>query len=113
VVAGAEAAARDFPPAMRFQRDRARNAHRRAISDDPVVEDGDEATFGEIVDLAADFAGGVSREVFVAAAHEIDDSLDVGEIRLADFEPRLFLLGYHLVLSTGTIRPRRTSPPPD
>ncbi len=76
------AATGDFAPAVRLERERFRHPHRRAIADDRIVEDRNEAAFGIIVDLAADFAGRIDRHVLTAPGDERDDALDVAELCL-------------------------------
>ena len=61
IVTRCEASAGDLVPAMRFQRDVARNHESRAMADDLAVKFGNKLAVGEIVDLTPHHALGVPR----------------------------------------------------
>src|SRR5690606_140908 len=89
VVATAEAVPGDLVPGVRLEHEFLRQLHRGAVADDRAVQNRDEAPFREVVDLPADFTGGVSGKIIVGAAHQCGDPGDIATARTANLEPRL------------------------
>ncbi len=89
IVAAAVTVAGDLVPVVVLKGECLGQLHGRAIADDLIIEQGDEAPFAEIVDLPADLAVRIGRHVLVNAAHQIGDAGNVLDLGIADIEPLL------------------------
>jgi len=87
LVATAIAIAGDFVPAMRAQRLGTVEPHSGAIADQLAVEQGDETSLAEIVQLAANLACLVTGHALISTPHQIGDRRNIGNLRLANFQP--------------------------